>query len=112
MNQVAFMLVAGGVFLVLLLQVALLFRKPRFETPVELGARLTLLEQGLQSVEQAATRTETGGQRIELQLRAFTEATAQAFESSRRTLDQQLDRTVEESRNGRKELAGAFGEFA
>jgi DNA recombination protein RmuC len=96
---------------ILLLQFLLVFRKQRFETPADLSARLALLEQGVQSTAQATARSEAGSQRIEVQLRTFTETTAHGLEASRRTLDEKLDKTVEESRSGRKELMTGFAEF-
>jgi len=111
MNDLAFYLLAAGVSLVLLLQLIALLRRPRFDTPADLQARLTLLEQTMQALMQASARSEAASERIEQQLRLFTETTAQGFEASRRTLDDQLDKTVHESRNGRQELLTAFGAF-
>jgi len=44
--------------LVVLLQLALLLRKPRWETPADLLARLGVLEQNLQALAQASARSE------------------------------------------------------
>ena len=111
MNEVSFLLLAVGVFIVLVLQVVLLGRKPRFETPADLSAKLTVLEQSTHSLSQASARSEAASERIEQQLRLFTDTTAQGFEASRKTLDEKLDKTVEESRKGRKEFMLGFGEF-
>jgi DNA recombination protein RmuC len=99
----------GIVSIVLLL--ALLLRKPKFETPADLNARLGLLEQASQGLVQAVSRNEGGMQRIEQQLRGFTEATAGAMSASKKALDEQLERTVAEARNGRAELNQAFQAF-
>jgi len=105
-----FALIALGVVLVLMVLV-LLLRKPKFETPADLNARLGLLEQASQGLVQAVSRNEGGMQRIEQQLRGFTEATAGAMSASKKALDEQLERTVAEARNGRAELNQAFQAF-
>lgn len=111
MSQSTIFLLAGAVFVVLVLQLALLFRKSTFETPADLNIRMGLLEQSVQALVQASARNEAGGERLEEQLRTFIEATAQGFEASRRTLDDKLDKTVDESRNGRGELMGGVRAF-
>jgi len=111
MNDLAFYLLAAGIAIVLLLQIIALLRKPRFETPPDLQARMALLEHGLQSLMQASARSEAASERIEQQLRAFTETTAQGFEGARRTLDEKLDKTVHEARSSRQELLTALGAF-
>lgn len=95
----------------LALLLALLLRKLKFETPADLNARLGLLEQSSQSLVQAVSRNEGGMQRIEQQLRGFTEATAGAMAASKKAMDEQLERTVAEARNGRAELNQAFQGF-
>lgn len=105
-----FVLLALGIVLGFLL-LALLLRKPRFDTPEDLNVRLGLLEQASQGLVQAVSRNEGGMQRIEQQLRGFTEATAAALAASRTALDEQLERTVGEARNGRAELNQAFQAF-
>lgn len=111
MSETLVVLFAVAVAVVLVMQVVLLMRKTRFETPADLSARLTVLEQGVQTLSQASARSEAVSERTEQQLRLFTETTAQGFEASGRTLDEKLNKTVEESRYGRKELMSAFGEF-
>lgn len=111
MTEIHFFVLLGlGVFLAILL-LLLLFRKPKFETPAELNARLGLLEQASQGVVQTVSRSEGGMQRIEQQLRAFTETTGAALAASKTALDEQLERTVAEARNGRAELSQAFQAF-
>ena len=105
-----FILLGLGIAL-LVLQLVLLLRQPKFETPADLNARLGLLEQGSQGLVQAVSRNEGGMQRIEQQLRGFTEATAAAMLASKSALDEQLERTVAEARSGRTELTNAFGLF-
>ncbi|NML48041.1 DNA recombination protein RmuC [Ramlibacter sp. G-1-2-2] len=105
-----FILLALGIVPTLLL-LALLLRKLKFETPADLSARLGLLEQVAQGLVQAVSRNEGGMQRIEQQLRGFTEATAAAMAVSKTSLDEQLERTVGEARNGRSELNQAFHAF-
>ena len=89
----------------------LLMRKPRFETPADLAARLGVLEQLVQSSSQSATRAEASNQRLEQQLEAFKEATGRNLDASRQLLDEKLNKTVEESRNGRAELMAGFKGF-
>jgi DNA recombination protein RmuC len=59
----SFFLLTLGIFLALLLLV-LLLRKPKFETPADLNARLGLLEQASQGLVQSVSRNERGMQRI------------------------------------------------
>ncbi|MGC0110540.1 hypothetical protein [Ralstonia pseudosolanacearum] len=61
---------ALGIALALLL-LFLLLRKPKFEAPADLSARLGLLEQASQGLVQAVSRNEGVMQRIEQQLRGF-----------------------------------------
>jgi DNA recombination protein RmuC len=105
-----FIILALGIVLVLLLLV-LLLRKPTFEMPADVNARLGLLEQASQVLVQAVSRNEGGMQRIEQQLRGFTDATTAAMAASKSVLDEQLARTVGEARNGRSELNQAFQAF-
>jgi DNA recombination protein RmuC len=109
-ETVLFILLAVAVIIVVL-QLVLILRKTPFETPADLNVRLGLLEQSVQSVVQTTTRSQVGSDRIEQQLRTFTETTAAGLEASRRTLDEKLDKTVDESRNGRGELLTAFRNF-
>lgn len=91
--------------------IALMLRKPKIEIPPELSARITLLEQSVVRVVEGQGRLEGGSQSVERRLQAFTEEMAAAFASSRQVLDEQLGRTLEESRNGRVELQAAFQKF-
>lgn len=111
MTEPAFYILASLGAILVVLVLVLLLRKPRFETPADLNARLGLLEQTSQSLVQVVSRSEGGMQRIEQQLRAFTEATAGAMSASKNALDEQLERTVAEARNGRAELNQAFQAF-
>lgn len=105
--------------LVVLLQLALLLRKPRWETPADLLARLGVLEQNLQALAQASARSEArseaGSERVEQQLRALTQSTAQSLEATREAvgakLDGKLDQTLAEARSGRGELLAAQRSF-
>lgn len=105
-----YILLALGIVLALLL-IALFLRKQKFETPADLTARLGLLEQATQGLVQSVSRNEGGMQRIEQQLRGFTEATAAAMAASKTALDEQLERTVGEARHGRAELNQSFQAF-
>lgn len=89
----------------------LLLRKPRFETPAELTIRLGMLEQSLQTMSQSSTRNEAGIERMESLQKEFSVSTAQLLEASRQTLDDKLEKTIEESRSGRTELLNAFQSF-
>ena len=111
MTETAFYILVALSIVSLVLLLALLLRKPKFETPADLNARLGLLEQSSQSLVQAVSRNEGGMQRIEQQLRGFTETTAGAMAASKKAMDEQLERTVAEARNGRAELNQAFQAF-
>jgi DNA recombination protein RmuC len=94
MSEFTIVILLGAVALVVVLQLVLLLRKSAFETPADLSARMSLLEQGLQAIAQAGARSEARSERVEEQLRTFTEATAQALEASRRTLDEKLEKQL------------------
>ncbi|WP_028731310.1 DNA recombination protein RmuC [Pandoraea sp. E26] len=111
MTETAFYVLVALSIVSLVLLLALLLRKPKFETPADLNARLGLLEQSSQSLVQAVSRNEGGMQRIEQQLRGFTEATAGAMAAFKTAMDEQLERTVAEARNGRAELNQGFQAF-
>lgn len=111
MSESTIYVLAGAVAVVVLLQLVLLLRKTAFETPADLNTRLGLLEQNLQSLAQASARTEAGSERIEQQFRTFAESSALGFEASRRTLDDKLEKTVEESRSARTELMDVLRTF-
>lgn len=111
MTETAFYVLVALSIVSLVLLLALLLRKTKFETPADLNARLGLLEQSSQSLVQAVSRNEGGMQRIEQQLRGFTEATTGAMAASKKAMDEQLERTVAEARNGRAELNQAFQAF-
>lgn len=93
------------------LQAAVLLRRPKFETPAEIDARLRLLEQNMQAVIQGNARMEGSSQSMERQIQSFTEEMTTAFSESRHLLDGQLAKTVEESRRGRTEMINAFQAF-
>lgn len=95
----------------LLVGLVLLLRRPRLEVPPELTTRLSLLEQNVSRVVEGQGRLEGGAQSVERRLQAFTEEMGVGFAASRKTLDDQLGRTLEESRNGRVELQAAFQKF-
>ena len=106
----------GGVVVVLQLWLlALALRRPVAPVapvvPPELQARLSLLEQAMQALTAANTRNVAATERMEQQLRGFTEVSGQAFEASRRTLDERLTTTVAESRTARGELLAVFRDF-
>lgn len=94
-----------------LIGLVLLLRKPKLEMPPELSARMTLLEQNVHRVVEGQGRVEGGAQSVERRLQAFTEEMTAGFASSRKALDEQLERAVDESRNGRVELQAAFQKF-
>ncbi|MBK1688332.1 DNA recombination protein RmuC [Rubrivivax gelatinosus] len=50
-------------------------------------------------------------QRIEQQLRAFTETTGDSLSAARKAIDEQLERSVAEARSGRGELSQSFQSF-
>ena len=97
--------------LVVLLQIVLLLRRVRIETPADLSARLGAIEQGLQGLTQSSMRAQAGSERVEREMQTFTEATGNAMRASRQALDEQLARTVDEARQGRRELTEAFTAF-
>lgn len=95
----------------LLATLALLFRKPKVEMPPELQTRMSMLEHNVMRVVEGQGRLEGGAQGVERRLQAFTEEMTGGFASSRKALDEQLERTLEEARNGRSELQTAFRNF-
>jgi DNA recombination protein RmuC len=104
-----FILSLAGIAVALLL--ALLLRKQQFDTPADLDARMRLLEQNVQAVIQGSARVEASSQRVEQQIHGFTETVNAALVASRRELDEQLTRTIDEARSGRQELVNAFQGF-
>lgn len=103
---------AALIVLALALQLVALLRRARFETPADLDARLRLLEQSTQALAQSSARAEAQVERVARELDDFTRASAAGFEASRRALDERLQGTIEEGRQGRQELAGAYRAFA
>lgn len=108
MNAIEIGLLAG-IGLLLALQLWVLLRPPRMAA--ELQLRLVALEQQVQQLTAASVRSAAGSERHEQQLHSFTERSAQGFEALRRGLDEQLSKTVEESRSGRKESADTLVAF-
>ena len=104
-------LLTGLVVLAVALHLVALLRKPRFDTPADLDARLRLLEQSIQALLQSTSRAEGQTDRIARELDAFTQASAAGFEANKRALDEKLQDTVEEGRSGRQELAASFRAF-
>ncbi|OBS29895.1 recombinase RmuC [Tepidimonas fonticaldi] len=87
------------------LLLVLLLRRPRFDTPADLAARIGVMEQALQGLAQAGARADAGLTRLDAQLRDFTQNT-------HHNLDAKLALMMDESRHGRNELTGAFQQFA
>jgi DNA recombination protein RmuC len=106
-NEFLLLAAVGLGLLGVALLLVLLLRRPRFETPADLAARLGLLEQQMQALLQTGARLDAGVERLHTRLDEFTAATAERLEASRQTLDAKLDRTVEEARQGRQELGQA-----
>ena len=111
MSELNYYVLVGLGSFVGLLQLVLLVRRQAFETPADLNARMSLLEQGVQGLVQATAKNQGSTERIEQQLRDFTQATTAGFDASKRSLDEQLERTVNEARNGRAELLIALATF-
>ncbi|HEU6455213.1 MAG TPA: hypothetical protein VN201_07090 [Roseateles sp.] len=65
MTESVFYILGAFGFVSVVLLLVLLLRKPKFETPADLSARLGLLEQASQALVQAVSRNEGGMQRIE-----------------------------------------------
>lgn len=105
-----FILLGLGIALIVL-QLVVLLRKPKFETPPDLDARMGRLERSADGLVQVASRNEGGMQRMEQQLRHMTEATTTGWLASKKALDEQLGRSLDEARSGRTELTQAFGLF-
>ncbi|MBY0455587.1 MAG: DNA recombination protein RmuC [Burkholderiaceae bacterium] len=108
MSQTPLYLLLAAIVAVGGMQLWALLRKSSFETPPDLNARLALLEQNVQMLLQTSARHEGGSERLEQQLRLLTDTNGQQLEASRRTLESQWGKTVEESRSGRLELMQAF----
>ena len=96
MTENHFYILAALGLAVVLLQIVLLVRRVRIETPADLSARLGAIEQGLQGLTQSSMRAQAGSERVESAMRTFTESTNSAMQASRKALDEQLARTVEE----------------
>ena len=108
MNDWLLALLALGLLGTLALQLVLLLRRPRPEAAPELLLRLSALEQSLLALTQASARSEAACARIELHIQAFSASSALAQEAARQRLDEQLAKTVEEARHGRRETGEAL----
>jgi DNA recombination protein RmuC len=93
------------------MQLVLLLRKPKFETPSDMDARLRLIEQSLQAVVQGHGRIDGASQSLERRLQALADNMGTELAASRREIDEQLSRTVDEGRGGRTDLMRAFQSF-
>lgn len=98
-------------YVLLVLSLALLviglfavLRKQVFDTPAEMSARMTVLEQNMQALLQSTARAGASSERIADELREFTERTTAA-------MNEQFVKSLAEARSGRAELAAAFSAF-
>jgi len=101
-------LLAAGVASVIVLQLVLLLRKPKSETPAELLLRLDALETSGRILLQAVARNDGVLEGATQQIRGFSQATSSSLDVLRQTLDDKLTQTVAESRHGRTELGTAL----
>jgi DNA recombination protein RmuC len=111
MPDILFAVLAAGVLLVIALQIVLLLRKSKPESPPELLLRLDAMETSARATLQAVAKNDGALEGVSQQLRGFTQATAASLESVRLAMDNKLAQTVAESRQGRTELLTAFQGF-
>lgn len=95
----------------LLVGLALLFRKPKTEAPAELTAAIAGLEQNILGIVSAHGRLEGVSIGLDRKIQTCTEEMSSGFAASRKVLDEQLGRMLNESRNWRVELQAAFQKF-
>jgi DNA recombination protein RmuC len=96
---------------VLLLQLVLLWRRPRVELPPEWGARLQALELAAQGTLQGVARSDGALTAMGTRLQDFTGTTTVHQQALRQAVDERLAQAVGESRAGRAELLAAFSAF-
>lgn len=111
MTETHFLVLLAACVVIMVLLLVLLLKKPKFDTPPDLHARLKLLEKASHSLVQTVSRNEGGMARIEQAIQSFNETTQAALTASKGALDEQLERTVAEARLGRSELGQAFHGF-
>ncbi len=104
------MLIATGVVIVAL-QLILLLRRPRFDTPADLSARLSTLESSSQGLMQIVSRTEGDLNRQHDAIENVQRASTEGSSALARTVDEKLKETIDEGRVGRHELTESFGRF-
>ncbi len=97
-----------GLALLLVLQLALLLRKPPPQVPPELLQRLQALEQFASSNLQATARIDGALDGMGQQLQGLTSATHQQLESLRLAIDDKLQQVQGDAALGRKELGEAL----
>jgi DNA recombination protein RmuC len=78
------------------------------QMPPDLALRLGLIEQQLQAVLQSSARAQASGERAEAHGREALASAAQAQEAMRHLLDDKLDQTLQESRQGRADLTATL----
>jgi DNA recombination protein RmuC len=111
MDDMSLWFLAAAVAVNAALTLTLLLRRPRFETPADLEARLRVLagdvaalQQGLGRAEGRVAALADTVQGLETELRA-------GGESLRMAVEAKLLQSVEEGRSGRREMAEAFATF-
>jgi DNA recombination protein RmuC len=111
MGDIPILILAAVVALNTALTLVVLLRRPRFETPADLDARLRLLADDVTALQQGLGRAEgrvaalaEAVRKLETELRAGDEAL-------RAAVDAKLLQQVEEGRSGRAEIAAAFAAF-
>jgi DNA recombination protein RmuC len=108
-EQMWLVIASGGV--IVLLQLILLLRRPRFDTPPDLSARLTTLESTTQSLMQVVSRTEGDLNRQHDAIENVQRTHSEGSTALARTVDDKLKETIEEGRVGRRELTESFSRF-
>lgn len=103
-------LIAAGVAIVVL-QLILLLRRPRFDTPPDLSARLTTLEGITQQLMLVVSRTEGDLNRQHDAIENVQRSQSDGSTALARTVDDKLKETIEEGRVGRRELTESFSRF-
>ncbi len=79
-------LLAAGMVLLIVLQIALLLRKPKSQAPAELLLRLDTMEASARATLQAVAKNDGALEGMAQQLRGFTQATANSLDAVRQTM--------------------------
>lgn len=107
----ASLLLVGLTVLTVILLMVLLLRRPRFDTPADLAARMALLEQNVSELLKDVNRSGGDLNRQHETLEDMKRSSADNATQLVKTVDEKLKETLEEGRSGRKELTESFSGF-